>query len=128
MQLPRESRRNQLLNVLEVDDPRLAITFHLMPRLTSLTPHLDGAGSPPPPPMIPLLHSPPSAASPLHSAGATTVHSPLAGAAPGSPVGVDAFGAPLSLQRSLAQSALDHARESHATEGFMLKNLEKDCE
>ena len=63
-----------------MDDPGLAITFHLMPRLSSLTPHLD---------------------------------SPLA--------------APGELQRELAQTALDKAKELNATEGFILKNLEKDC-
>lgn len=79
-QLPREQRRNPLINILEVNDPKFAITFHLMPRLTSLTPHLD---------------------------------SPLA--------------APMDLQRGLAMTALDEARKMEATEGFLLKNLEKGC-
>ena len=79
-QLPREPRRTSLINILELEDPKLSITFHLMSRLSSLTPHLD---------------------------------SPLS--------------APGELQRGLAQEALDCSRGLQATEGFLLKNLEKDC-
>jgi len=32
---------NQLINVLEVDDPKLAIVFHMIAPLESLTPHLE---------------------------------------------------------------------------------------
>jgi hypothetical protein len=69
-----------LINILEVDDPKLAITFHIMGPLTSLTPHLE---------------------------------SPLS--------------APQHLQRQLAQLELAKAQELNATEGFLLKNMEKDC-
>jgi len=69
-----------LINILEVDDPKLAITFHIMGPLTSLTPHLE---------------------------------SPLS--------------APAALQRQLAQEELAKAQELNATEGFLLKNMEKDC-
>ena len=39
-QLPRNPV-SQLINVLEVDDPKLAIVFHMIAPLESLTPHLD---------------------------------------------------------------------------------------
>ncbi|XP_071745209.1 uncharacterized protein [Lepeophtheirus salmonis] len=39
--LPREPMRSPLLNILEVEDPKLGIALHLMPPLTSLNPHLD---------------------------------------------------------------------------------------
>jgi hypothetical protein len=39
-QLPRNPT-NQLINVLEVDDPKLAIVFHMIAPMESLTPHLD---------------------------------------------------------------------------------------
>ena len=35
---------------------------------------------------------------------------------------------PLETQRAVAEAALADARELGATEGFILKNLEKDCE
>ena len=79
-QLPREPRRHPLINILEVDDPKLGIIFHLMAPFTSLTPHLD---------------------SPLST--------------------------PLVLQRKLAEQELARAKELNAAEGFLLKNLEKDC-
>jgi hypothetical protein len=34
---------------------------------------------------------------------------------------------PLALQRKLAEDEVARARELQATEGFLLKNLEKDC-
>ena len=40
MQLPRQPS-SQLINVLEVDDPKVNIVFHMMAPLESLTPHLD---------------------------------------------------------------------------------------
>ena len=80
-QLPREPRRHPLINVLEVDDPKLGIIFHLMAPLSSINPHLD---------------------SPLST--------------------------PMVLLRKLAQEELARAKELKATEGFLLKNLEKDCE
>ncbi len=33
----------------------------------------------------------------------------------------------LEKQRAAAQAALDHAKETGANEGYLLKNLEKDC-
>ena len=39
-QLPRNPT-NQLINVLEVDDPKLAIVFHMIAPMESLTPHLE---------------------------------------------------------------------------------------
>ena len=35
---------------------------------------------------------------------------------------------PLEAQRARAEAALAEARQIGATEGFLLKNLEKDCE
>ena len=35
---------------------------------------------------------------------------------------------PLEAQRARAEAALAEARQLGATEGFLLKNLEKDCE
>ena len=35
---------------------------------------------------------------------------------------------PLETQRAVAEAALADARQLGATEGFLLKNLEKDCE
>ena len=35
---------------------------------------------------------------------------------------------PLETQRAIAEAALADARDTGATEGFLLKNLEKDCE
>ena len=63
-----------------MDDPKLAITFHIMGPLTPVSPHLE---------------------SPLSQ--------------------------PQYLQRQLAQEELAKAQENHATEGFLLKNMEKDC-
>ena len=34
---------------------------------------------------------------------------------------------PVALQRQLAQDELAKAQELNATEGFLLKNMEKDC-
>ena len=34
---------------------------------------------------------------------------------------------PLALQRRLAEDEVARAKELQATEGFLLKNLEKDC-
>ena len=34
---------------------------------------------------------------------------------------------PDALQRGLAQEELAKAQEAHATEGFLLKNMEKGC-
>lgn len=67
--------------MLEVDDPKLAIVFHMIAPLESLTPHLE---------------------------------SPLA--------------EPMELLRKLAKEDLDRAKELHISEGFMLKNLEQNCE
>ena len=78
--MPRGPIPKKLINILEVDDPKLAITFHIMGPLTSLTPHLE---------------------------------SPLA--------------TPSALQRQLAHEELVKAKELNATEGFLLKNMEKDC-
>ena len=69
-----------MINILEVDDPKLAITFHMIGPLSSLTPHLD---------------------------------SPLA--------------TPSALIKQLAMDELAKAKELNANEGFLLKNLEKDC-
>ena len=69
-----------LINIMEVEDPKLAITFHMIGPLTSLTPHLD---------------------------------SPLA--------------TPASLIRQLAHDELAKAKELNANEGYLLKNMEKDC-
>ena len=35
---------------------------------------------------------------------------------------------PIETQRAIAEAALADARDIGATEGFILKNLEKDCE
>ena len=35
---------------------------------------------------------------------------------------------PIETQRAIAEAALQDARDIGATEGFILKNLEKDCE
>ena len=78
--MPRGPIPKKLINILEVDDPKLAITFHIMGPLTSISPHLE---------------------------------SPLA--------------TPSALQRQLAQEELLQAKELNATEGFLLKNMEKDC-
>ena len=43
-QLPREPRRHPLINILEVDDPKLGIVFHLMAPFTSLNPQLVSSG------------------------------------------------------------------------------------
>jgi hypothetical protein len=39
-QLPREPQGHPLINILEVDDPKLGIVFHLMHPFTSLNPQL----------------------------------------------------------------------------------------
>ena len=39
-QLPRNPR-SQLINVLEVDDPKISIVFHMIAPLESITPHLE---------------------------------------------------------------------------------------
>ena len=67
--------------MLEVDDPKLAIVFHMIAPLESLTPHLE---------------------------------SPLTD--------------PMVLLRSLAKDDLDRSKDLHISEGFMLKNLEANCE
>eukprot|EP00095_Tigriopus_kingsejongensis_P005026 maker-scaffold139_size317827-snap-gene-2.24 protein:Tk05026 transcript:maker-scaffold139_size317827-snap-gene-2.24-mRNA-1 annotation:"conserved hypothetical protein" len=85
--LPREPRRNQVLNILEVSDPQLTITFHLMGPLTPNTPVYED-----PPPDFPY------------------------------PV------APLEVQREAALQNLAEACKLGATEGFLLKNLEKDSD
>ena len=40
LQLPRNPR-TQLINVLEVDDPKISIVFHMIAPLESVTPHLE---------------------------------------------------------------------------------------
>ena len=80
LQLPRGPVPKKLINILEMDDPKLTITFHIMGPLTALTPHLE---------------------SPLST--------------------------PAALHRQLAQEELAKAQELNATEGFLLKNMEKDC-
>ena len=112
-QLPREARRNPLINVLEVDDPRLGIVFHLSPRLVPASPLGGGMVQPMPPPPPP-PPPPPSSAD-----------GPSAAASPSSP---PVPPPPLEVQRAMAQAAMDQAREAGADEGFLLKNLEKDCE
>ena len=49
---------------------------------------------------------------------------------PSLPVGPppDLRSPPLEAQRARAEAALAEARQLGATEGFLLKNLEKDCE
>lgn len=79
--LPRGPIPKKLINIQEVDDPKLAITFHIMGPLTPLSPHLE---------------------TPLST--------------------------PDALQRGLAQEELAAAQEAHATEGFLLKNMEKGSE
>ena len=78
--MPRGPVPKKLINILEMDDPKLTITFHIMGPLTALTPHLE---------------------SPLST--------------------------PAALHRQLAQEELAKAQELNATEGFLLKNMEKDC-
>lgn len=63
-----------------MEDPKIAIIFHMIGPFESLTPHLD---------------------SPLSTPGA--------------------------LQRELALEELARSKELNVTEGFLLKNLEKDC-
>ncbi|XP_059080524.1 uncharacterized protein LOC131878543 isoform X2 [Tigriopus californicus] len=82
--LPREPRRNQIINILEVSNPQLTITFHLMGPLSPTTPQYD---------------------TPSNESAA-----------------------PLELQREVAMQALAEACKLGATEGFLLKNLEKDSE
>ncbi len=90
-----------MLNILEVDDPRLGIVFHLSPRLVPTPVPAGSAG-----------HHP---LSPSAEAAATAAAN-------------KAMPSPLEVQRTMAQAALDHAKESGVNEGFLLKNLEKDCE
>ena len=40
LQLPRNPR-SQLINVLEVDDPKISIVFHMIAPLEPVTPHLE---------------------------------------------------------------------------------------
>ena len=105
-QLPREPRRNHLINILEVNDPQLSITFHLMPRISPLNPHLE---------------------SPLGGGGGLSpAAAPLGGPMFPGPDGVPV--SPMDAQRDLALRALNDAKELRATEGFLLKNMEKGCE
>ena len=81
-QLPREPRRNPLINVLELEEPKFAVCFHLIHRLS---PEATAELSPPSTP-------------------------------------------PIHTQLALAEQALKEAHARGASEGFLLKNLEKDCE
>ena len=101
-----------------MDDPKLAIVFHLSPRLSPVSP-VAGVAMPPP------LPPPPAPAPTPENAAAAGDTASTVSVAPQVPP------SPLEVQRMLAQSALDHARERSGGvvgEGFLLKNLEKDCE
>ena len=97
--------------MLEVDDPRLGIVFHLAPRLVPVT-----AASP-------VMPIPPASDDPM-----TSSPSPSSSSSPPHVVFPPNPPSPLEVQRSMAQESLDRARQDGAGEGFVLKNLEKDCE
>lgn len=96
MQLPRQPRRNPLISILELEDPKFSTAFHLMSRLHAA-------------PMSPLL----SPQMQQQQQSSSMESSPEAIVA--------------ELQRQLAQAALDDVKEIRAaSEGYLLKNLEKD--
>lgn len=80
--LPREPRKqNNFINIVEVDDPKIIVSFHLMGQLSPLN---------------------------------TVLENPLAN--------------PMNIHLNLCQGLLQSAEKLSATEGFLLKNLEKDAD
>lgn len=79
-QLPQEDANHPLINVMQVEDPRQAVAFQMIPRLFVNDSDPDF----------------PEAAS-------------------------------NDMQRSMASEALNKGKGLNCTEGFLLKNLEKDC-